>query len=180
MGIQFLTYILACLILTPYVLAFRNGGRIIKMHNSTKVNVKQLGWVGDTKGRRREVGTSGGKLFYSLNKTTRTNIKIRHSHVHLSLKEKINFIFHGESDVTLLDKLIASTSYVLPFMDAIQAFVMPLVNMLPPSLHNQAGTNAGTNSGTNAGTNVDTNADTNSCTNADTHPPPGTSSKSKN
>ncbi|VUZ96128.1 apicoplast import protein Tic20, putative [Plasmodium vivax] len=133
MGIQLLTCILACVILTPNVLAFRNG-RAIKSYNFTNVNVKHGVRVGDAK-RRRDPVASGGKLFYSLNKTPRTNVKIRHSHVHLSLKEKMNFIFHGESDVTLLDKLIASTSYILPFMDAIQAFVMPLVNMLPTSLH---------------------------------------------
>lgn len=104
------------------------------MHNSMKVNFKQWGYVGDTKGRW-DTGVSGGKLFYSVNKTSRTNAKIRHSHVHMSLKEKMNFTFQGESDITLLDKLIASTSYILPFIDAIQAFVMPLVNMLPPSLH---------------------------------------------
>ncbi|EUD67292.1 hypothetical protein C922_02442 [Plasmodium inui San Antonio 1] len=133
MGIHFLTCLLACVVLTPNVLSFRNG-RIIKMYNLTKVNVKQWGSVGDAKGRRDAVA-SGGKLFYSMNRTPRTNVKIRHSHVNLSLKEKMNFIFHGESDITLLDKLIASTSYILPFMDAIQAFVMPLVNMLPLSLH---------------------------------------------
>ncbi|ANQ08258.1 Uncharacterized protein PCOAH_00027820 [Plasmodium coatneyi] len=133
MGIQLLTCILACVTLTLNVLAFRNG-RIIKMQNFTNVNLKQWGSVGDAKGTR-DVRTSGRKLFYSLNKTPKTNVTIRHSHVHMSLKEKMNFIFQGESDITLLDKLIASTSYILPFMDAIQAFVMPLVNMLPSSLH---------------------------------------------
>ncbi|KJP85852.1 hypothetical protein AK88_04500 [Plasmodium fragile] len=135
MGIQqFLTCIIAaCVLLTSNVLSFRNGG-IMEMHNLTKVNVKQWGRIGDAKGRR-DTGSSGVKLFYSLNNTPRTNVKIRHSHVHMSLKQKMNFIFQGESDITLLDKLIASTSYILPFMDAIQAFVMPLVNMLPSSLH---------------------------------------------
>ncbi|CRH00318.1 apicoplast import protein Tic20, putative [Plasmodium relictum] len=75
------------------------------------------------------------KVYYYLMKNKSTNKCIKKKEIYMSLKKKISLIFHGESDITILDKCIASISYILPFMDAVQAFVMPLVNILPVSLH---------------------------------------------
>ncbi|SBT35857.1 hypothetical protein POVWA2_029300 [Plasmodium ovale wallikeri] len=59
------------------------------------------------------------KVFFSFKKRKNTG-STRKCQISASLKEKVSLIFHGESDVSLLEKLIASTSYILPLMDAVQ------------------------------------------------------------
>ncbi|SBT71540.1 apicoplast import protein Tic20, putative [Plasmodium malariae] len=121
-------HILIYFLLITNVLSFQNSQKG-KVYNVTKISSKSYAtWTNAD--NKKSV-----KLFYSLKKNNRTNNSTHKYQINASLKEKINLIFHGESDITMLDKLIASTSYILPFMDAIQAFVMPLINILPISLH---------------------------------------------
>ncbi|VEV56619.1 apicoplast import protein Tic20, putative [Plasmodium vinckei vinckei] len=60
---------------------------------------------------------------------------LKKTQLNASLDNKSNFSFYGETNVTIFDKLMASTAYILPFMDAVQAYMMPLLNMLPFHLH---------------------------------------------
>ncbi|CXI39843.1 apicoplast import protein Tic20, putative [Plasmodium berghei] len=60
---------------------------------------------------------------------------LKKTQLNTSSNNQSNFTFYGETDVTLFDKLIASAAYILPYMDAIQAYMMPLLNMLPFHLH---------------------------------------------
>ncbi|GAW81208.1 apicoplast import protein Tic20 [Plasmodium gonderi] len=132
MFIHLFIYTLAHFILTTNVLSFQNWNNI-KIYHVSKNSLKKL--TNGKNANMKNITTTTGKLFYSLNKNSNTSVKIRKSHINMSLKENINLIFHGERDITLFDKFVASTSYILPFIDAIQAFIMPLVNMLPHSLH---------------------------------------------
>ncbi|SBT77323.1 apicoplast import protein Tic20, putative [Plasmodium ovale] len=109
------------------VLSFQTSPRI-KIYHVTKTSWKN----GVTCNYENIIKNS--KVFFSFKKRKNTG-STRKCQISASLKEKVSLIFHGESDVSLLEKLIASTSYILPLMDAVQAFVMPLLNMLPPSMH---------------------------------------------
>ncbi|VWU48360.1 apicoplast import protein Tic20, putative [Hepatocystis sp. ex Piliocolobus tephrosceles] len=101
------------------------------IYNKKKNELKSLITFNNQKNNKR----GGSKLFFTLTKYKNTNKCIRTYKINESLKKKINLIFHGESNITISDKLIASTGYILPFIDAIQAFTMPLLNILPNSMH---------------------------------------------
>ncbi|CRG96497.1 apicoplast import protein Tic20, putative [Plasmodium gallinaceum] len=123
-----LIFILIYFSLINNVLSFQISPKI-KTYSLKKINFQNFTnyKYADNK---RKVNVS-----YYLKKNRSTYKCIRKKKIFMSLKNKISLIFHGESDITILDKCIASISYILPFMDAVQAFVMPLVNILPTSLH---------------------------------------------
>ncbi|SOV80371.1 apicoplast import protein Tic20, putative [Plasmodium reichenowi] len=127
---RFLTYyyILIFCIIIKNVFSFQPSQKVRiyyvnKIHSNNSINLNKTNI------------SSNVKTYYSLRKNNIINFRKRKILAYATLKNQINNIIHGETDVTIFDKLLASISYILPTIDAIQAFVMPLVNILPLWTH---------------------------------------------
>lgn len=96
---------------------------------SSKRNVKVLYFLKKKENNASYIKNNGVVTILRKNVFGKKNVHF------LSLQNKINSVFYGESNLTIFEKLTAAVSYLLPFMDAVQAFIMPLLNILPVSYH---------------------------------------------
>ncbi|KOB63978.1 hypothetical protein PFHG_05393, partial [Plasmodium falciparum HB3] len=112
---RFLTYhyILIFCIIIKNVFSFQPSQKVRiyhvnKIHSNNSINLNKTNI------------SSNVKTYYSLRKNNIINFRKRKILAYATLKNQINNIIHGETDVTIFDKLLASISYILPTIDAIQ------------------------------------------------------------